>query len=169
MKIPKSYAILKTTGNGEKKLAYFTDPNCSYCKRFENVYQILITEVYIYMYPIIAQESVDITKRIWCSEDKIENWMTAFWMELYLKMKLQIAITNRKNNVFGEKLKIRERYTFFENGKRVPGAISASQLEEMLTNNWRFQFLIKIFRIHILTLFFIFLQRLQYLNPKDHP
>ena len=89
------------------------------------------------MYPIIAQESVDITKRIWCSEDKIQSWDDYVLNGIIPKNE----ITNCNNPIekimsFGEKLKIRGTPTlFFENGKRVPGAISASQLEEMLTNN----------------------------------
>src|SRR3989338_2790553 len=34
-KLPLELAVKKVKGNGKRKMAYFTDPNCTYCKRLE--------------------------------------------------------------------------------------------------------------------------------------
>src|SRR3990167_4649355 len=34
-KLPLELAVKRVKGNGKRKLAYFSDPNCGYCKRLE--------------------------------------------------------------------------------------------------------------------------------------
>ena len=52
-KLPFELATKKVTGNGQRKMAQLTDPNCSYCKRLEKeLAQISDITLYSFLYPI---------------------------------------------------------------------------------------------------------------------
>lgn len=72
--LPFELAIKKVKGNGQRKMAYFTDPNCGYCKKLEGeLRNIDNITLYIFMYPIF-QGSEEITKGVWCSKDQAKAW-----------------------------------------------------------------------------------------------
>ncbi len=50
--LPLELAVKKVKGNGSRKMAYFTDPNCGYCKKLEHELQS-VTDVtlYLFLYP----------------------------------------------------------------------------------------------------------------------
>jgi hypothetical protein len=66
-------------GNGKRKLAVFEDPNCGYCKRFErDLQKVDNVTVYMFLYPILSQDSADKSRNIWCAKDKAKAWTD--WM-----------------------------------------------------------------------------------------
>ena len=73
--LPFDQAIKLVRGNGSRRMAIFEDPNCGYCKKFEQDVNTLdnIT-AYIFAYPILAQDSVDKSKAVWCSPDRLKAW-----------------------------------------------------------------------------------------------
>ncbi len=72
--LPLEFAIKIVKGNGERKLAVFTDPNCPYCKQLEKEL-LKITDVTIYtlLYPVL-RGSVELSTSIWCSQDQVKAW-----------------------------------------------------------------------------------------------
>lgn len=134
--LPIKDAFIVKRGNGKRKVAVFEDPNCGYCKRFERDLQNVdnIT-VYMFLYPILGQSSVDRSKAIWCAKDKGKAWND--WMIKDADAAAATASCNttalERNVDFGKKHKITGTPTLiFADGNRVPGAIPAAQVEKFL-------------------------------------
>src|SRR5512142_839538 len=71
-KLPLELAVKKVKGNGSRKMAYFTDPNCGYCKKLEHELQN-VTDVTLYLFltdVIGGSNSDEKNQGIWCSSDK---------------------------------------------------------------------------------------------------
>ena len=73
--LPLNLAVKKVKGKGTRKLAYFGDPNCGYCKKFEqDLTNIKDVTIYVFLYPVLGPDSLEKAKSIWCSKDKIKAW-----------------------------------------------------------------------------------------------
>lgn len=73
--LPFESAVTTVRGNGRRKIAVFSDPNCPFCKRFEaTLDKIDDITVHIFLYPVIKPESVPLTKSVWCSKDRAKAW-----------------------------------------------------------------------------------------------
>lgn len=136
--LPFKDAFVIVRGNGERKLAVFEDPNCGYCKRFENDLQnVKNVTVYMFLYPILGPDSVEKSKSVWCAKDKSQSWQD--WMlreQTPPSAAAACDTTALKRNVeLGRTYKINGTPTlFFIDGSRVPGAIDAQQIEKHLAD-----------------------------------
>lgn len=73
-KLPLELAVKKVKGNGSRKMAYFADPNCGFCKKLEHELQnVTDVTLYLFLYPIF-QGSAEKVQDIWCSADKAKTW-----------------------------------------------------------------------------------------------
>jgi thiol:disulfide interchange protein DsbC len=123
-------------GNGKRKLAVFEDPNCPYCKKFENdLAKVDNVTVYMYLYPILGPDSTDKSRNIWCAKDRGKVW--ADWMvqrQVPAKAEPGCDVTALNRNLeFGKKHRITGTPTLiFTDGSRVPGAIGTGEIERML-------------------------------------
>lgn len=129
-----SFKIVR--GNGKRKMAVFEDPNCGYCKRFENEMQkVTNVTIHMFLYPILTPDSHVKSKNIWCAKDKAKAWTD--WMakeQVPAAADCDDAATTR-NVEFGKKYRITGTPTLiFADGSRVPGAISAPQVEKYLAD-----------------------------------
>ena len=73
-KLPFELAVKQVKGDGSRKLAIFTDPNCGFCKKLEKeLKQIDNITIYQFMYPIFpgSEEKV---RGVWCSKDRSKAW-----------------------------------------------------------------------------------------------
>lgn len=130
--LPLAAAMKTVKGNGKRVIAVFEDPNCGYCKRFEQTLQgVDNVTVYTFLYNILSEDSVVKARNIWCSADRVKAWDD--WM---LNSKAAAvapaSCTTPHEKVFelGRKLKVTGTPTiFFADGTRVPGAIDAKGLE----------------------------------------
>lgn len=132
--LPMKDAFVIVRGDGKRKMAVFEDPNCGYCKRFEaDLQKINNVTIYMFLYPILGPDSNEKSKNIWCTKDKAKTWQD--WMlrnEPPEVGSCDIAALTR-NVEFGRKQKITGTPTIiFGNGSRVPGAIPAEQIEQLL-------------------------------------
>lgn len=132
--LPLKDAFVTVRGNGKRKLAVFEDPNCGYCKRFERDLQgIDNVTVYTFLYPILSPDSAEKSRNIWCAKDRI-----AVWHDWMVSEKAPAAASCdtaalQRNLAFGKKHKITGTPTLiFTDGSRVPGAISAAEIEKRL-------------------------------------
>ena len=134
--LPLEAAVKTMRGNGKRVLVTFSDPNCPYCKRFEkDLAKVDDITIYTFLYPILSQDSIDKSKAVWCSADKSKAWN-----ELMLNGTAPAAARCdtpiEKNIEFGHKYRVNGTPTLiFANGERVPGAISAEQVEKLLAAN----------------------------------
>jgi thiol:disulfide interchange protein DsbC len=136
--LPLKDAFTIVRGNGKRKLAVFEDPNCGYCKRFErDLVNVNNVTVYMFLYPILSQDSSDKSRAVWCAKDKTKAWNDLMVRDQALPAASaqcdSSAIT--RNLEFGRKYKITGTPTlFFADGNRVPGAIASAQVEKFLTD-----------------------------------
>jgi thiol:disulfide interchange protein DsbC len=132
--LPLKDAFTIVRGNGKRKLAVFEDPNCGYCKRFErDLQKVDNVTIYMFLYPILGQDSAVRSANIWCSKDKNKAW--ADWMVRDTAPPTATCDTSalQRNVEFGRKFRITGTPTlFFADGNRVPGAINATQVEKFL-------------------------------------
>ena len=134
--LPFDAAIKTVRGNGKRLLAVFADPNCPYCKRFEkDLAKFDNITVYTFLYPILSQDSHVKAQAIWCSADRSKAWN-----DLMLNGRVPTAARCEtpidKNLAFGQKYRITGTPTlFFASGERIPGAVSADQLDKLLAKN----------------------------------
>jgi thiol:disulfide interchange protein DsbC len=136
--LPLENAIKVVRGNGKRKLAVFSDPDCPYCKKAEQEFTKLDNvTIYTFPYPLpMHGDAARKSKLVWCSKDKSKAWL-----DLMLKGKIPEGKDDCDNPVdenlaLGNKLRIDGTPAMiFPNGKRIPGYVDAGRLDGMLSAN----------------------------------
>jgi thiol:disulfide interchange protein DsbC len=134
--LPLKDAVTVVRGNGKRKIAVFEDPNCGYCKRFENdLEKVTNVTIHTFLYPILTPDSSVKSRNIWCAKDRAKTWQD--WMlreQAPATASCDVAAITR-NLEMGRKYKITGTPTLiFADGSRVPGAINAQQIEKYLAD-----------------------------------
>jgi len=134
--LPLKDAFTIVRGNGKRKLAVFEDPNCGYCKRFErDLQKVDNITVYLFLYPILGQDSVDKSRNIWCAKDRAKAWQDAMLREQPAASANCDTSALQRNVELGRKHKINGTPTLIStDGNRVPGAINTAQIEKLLAD-----------------------------------
>ena len=133
--LPLNDAFAIVRGNGKRKVAVFEDPNCGYCKRFEKDLQTVDNvTVHLFLYPILSPDSAEKSRNIWCAKDQAKAWQDHMLRDKNTSGAQQCDPAALQRNVaFGRKYKITGTPTLiFANNVRVPGAISAQEVEKHL-------------------------------------
>lgn len=135
-KLPLKDAFVMVRGDGKRKLAVFEDPNCGYCKRFErDLQQIDNVTVYLFLYPILSQDSAEKSRYIWCAKDKAKAFLDWMVKDITPEAANCDSSAVARNLEFGKKNKITGTPTLlFFDGVRVPGALPAQQVERLLVS-----------------------------------
>lgn len=130
--LPLESALKMVKGDGKRVIATFEDPNCGPCKQLrKNIQEMDNVTVYTFMYNILAADSAEKSKNIWCSSDKNKAWDE--WM--LSRKSAPVAETtcanpNEKVLALGRKLRINATpTTVFADGSRLAGAVDAKALE----------------------------------------
>ncbi len=132
--MPFASAFKIVRGNGSRQMAYFSDPNCPYCRKLDQeIAQMNDVTVHVFLFPILSADSLPKAKAVWCSADR-----TKAWLDLMLK---NTAPTNAGNCdtpidgvlAFGRRHKVESVPTLvFTNGERIAGLRPAAQLSQMI-------------------------------------
>jgi thiol:disulfide interchange protein DsbC len=134
--LPVKDAFTIVRGDGKRRIAIFEDPNCGYCKRFErDLQKVDNVTIYMFLYPILGQDSVTKSRNHWCAKDRAAAWQD--WMLRGQAAPAGACDTGAlaRNVEFGRKYKITGTPTMLlADGKRVPGAIDAQQVEKYLAD-----------------------------------
>ena len=134
--LPLKDAIVWKNGTGKRRIAVFADPNCGYCKRFErSLQEVKDITVYTFLIPILGGDSPEKTRAIWCAKDNTASWLG--WM---LEGKAPAkAVASCDDAAIERNMALSRRHhisgtpaIIMEDGSRVPGALSAEQLEKRL-------------------------------------
>jgi thiol:disulfide interchange protein DsbC len=134
--LPFDLAFKKVKGNGSRKVAVFSDPDCPFCKRLEKSFsQLDNVTIYVFLYPLVQlhPKAPEVSRAIWCSADKVKAWDD--YMLNGTAPKAAGNCTNPVDKIveFGQAKRISGTPTiFFEDGRRVPGAIPLDQVEKFL-------------------------------------
>ena len=133
--LPLEDALMWKRGTGERKLVVFADPNCGYCKKFEKDLQsIENVTVYTFLYPILGGDSPEKSQAIWCAPDRVQAWRS--WMlqaEIVTSAESCDASALQRNLALGQRYNVKGTPgLIFEDGRVVPGAADASEIERQL-------------------------------------
>ncbi|MGC2049007.1 MAG: DsbC family protein [Gallionella sp.] len=132
-KLPLELAVKKVKGNGKRKLAQFTDPNCSFCKRLEKeLNKVTDVTIYSFLYPIFPGSDV-MVRNVLCSKNPVKTWDN--WMLYGITPEQALCDTPQTEQVkaLGQKLHVNGTPNIiFGNGIQSPGYLSAEDLEKNL-------------------------------------
>lgn len=130
--LPLQSAIKVVKGDGKRRVAIFTDPNCPYCKQLEKeLLNVTNVTIYTLLYPVL-KGSMELSKKIWCSDNKIKAWDDFMLKGVAPTSKdcetpLDVLVkSGQENKVSGTPTLI------FADGSVVGGMIPAAAIEEKL-------------------------------------
>ena len=132
--LPLKDAFKVVRGNGSRQMAVFSDPNCGFCKRFErDLLGIDNVTVHVFLYPILGPDSVAKSVHIWCARDREKAYMDWMLNNITPPAASCDASALERTVAFGRKHRINGTpASFFVDGTRMPGAVSADQIARKL-------------------------------------
>ena len=132
--LPFADAVTTTRGNGRRKIAVFSDPNCPYCKRFEkDLAKLDDITIHIFLFPVIRPESVTLTKSVWCSSDRAKAWNDLMLRDIAPTASPDCATPVEKLVALGRELGASSTPTWFvQTGERYTGAIPLEDTRRIL-------------------------------------
>ena len=138
--LPLDKAIVKVKGNGSRKLAVFSDPECPFCQELEQeLAKVNDVTIYTFLYPLteLHPDAERKAKLVWCAKDRAKAWD-----EMMLQGKEPAApgaseaaceTPFQAIQAFAQKVWITGTPgIIFANGKMVPGALKSLQIEQQL-------------------------------------
>ena len=133
--LPLDQAIKVVKGNGSRKIAVFSDPDCPFCKRLEQKELVNITDVTIYtfLFPLeqLHPDSVNKSKAIWCAPDRAKAWQDWALNNQLVKNDATCDQPLAKIADLARKFGVTSTPTiFFADGKRMLGAYPAVEIEK---------------------------------------
>jgi thiol:disulfide interchange protein DsbC len=132
--LPLAQAFKIVRGKGTRQLAYFSDPRCPYCRKFDQeLTQVDDVTVHVFLFPIIAADSAAISKAVWCSPDRTKAWLDLMLQGIQPTAKATCDTPIEKNLALGRKYGINGTPTLiFADGQRISGWMPAARLSKML-------------------------------------
>lgn len=136
--LPFDMAIKQVKGNGSRKMAVFTDPDCPYCRQIQKeIANVDNVTIYYFLFPIegLHPNAPTMAKAIWCAPDRQQAWLD--YMANQTKPAAAVASCNSpvdKIIAYGRDKNINGTPTlFFEAGdQRIASALTVAQLEQFL-------------------------------------
>jgi len=133
--LPLGQAFKIVRGKGTRQLAYFSDPRCPYCRRFDQeLTKVDDVTVHVFLIPIIAPDSAAVSKAVWCAPDRSKAWLDLMLKEVEPPApKANCDTPLEKNIALSKKYRINGTPTLiFADGQRVAGMMPAARLSKML-------------------------------------
>ncbi len=135
--LPLQLTFKIVRGDGSRPVAIFEDPNCPYCKRLEHDIRTLDnTTIYVFLYPILSDDSVSKSNQVWCSKDPASAW-AKLMLDGQLPEKAAEGCKTPINDVLalGHRLNVVGTPTLvFADGRRAPGMIPLDRVEQMMNS-----------------------------------
>lgn len=137
--LPLDQAIKVVRGNGSRKLAVFSDPDCPFCKKLEQKELMGITDVTIYtfLFPLdnLHPDAASKSQKIWCAPDRVKAWYDWIINGQVIKGSASCETPLEKNAALGKKLNVVSTPTLiFTDGRRLLGAYPGKEIEKALAD-----------------------------------
>ncbi|MCV2509464.1 MAG: DsbC family protein, partial [Neisseriaceae bacterium] len=136
-KLPFDQAIKVVQGNGQVKIAVFTDPDCPFCKKLEqDLKKIDNITIYNFLYPIDGLHPNARKKaiQIWCQGDK----KSQVWVD-YMRDNKSIPKVSECSNPIQKNLKLGHEVgiygtpvIFLPDGQRIGGYVPYDQFTKVI-------------------------------------
>lgn len=140
----KDQVLMYGNPSAKPSLIVFSDPNCGFCKRFERELKSLTDKknndanwaVWVVLYPVLGQDSMDKASAIWCASDREQAWRTWMLSSNHKEPAYQhCAHPIARNLALGKSLSITGTPSLvLPNGSVVSGYKTAAELESYLTD-----------------------------------
>lgn len=135
--LPLVDAIKTVRGSGSRVLAVFSDPDCPYCKRLEpELAKVNDVTIYTFLMPLtqLHPNARANAIAVWCATDRAKAW-SAFMLNGQISKSRGCENPVDRNVALGENLQINGTPTLIaSDGRVMPGAASAAQIEAWLAN-----------------------------------
>jgi thiol:disulfide interchange protein DsbC len=136
--LPLDRAIKVVKGNGSRKFAVFSDPDCPYCQQLEKTLtSVTDITMYVFLYPIASLHPQAPVKAhaIWCAADRPAAWNKWMHEKILPPTKTCGGDPIDALQKLGDDLHINSTPTlFFADGRRVAGAIPVEELQKDLAS-----------------------------------
>lgn len=134
--LPFDLAIPLVKGEGTRKLAVFSDPDCPFCKRLEKeLAQMDDITVYLFLLPLaeLHPQATQVATDVWCSGDRAGSWR-AYLLEGKRPEGGKVCDTPLASisTLAGELGISGTPAIILPNGRRIDGAVPAAKLEALL-------------------------------------
>lgn len=134
--LPLDQAIKTVRGDGSRKVAVFSDPDCPYCKQLElELANVDNVTIYTFLFPLPSLHPQAVTKAnaIWCSPDAAKAWQAFMLKDKLPKNPANCPTPVRSNMELAERYGIQGTpYLVFGNGSKVAGALTVDAIEAYL-------------------------------------
>jgi thiol:disulfide interchange protein DsbC len=137
--LPLDKAIVKVKGDGSRKMAVFSDPDCPFCHELEQeLAKVNDVTIYIFLYPLkeLHPDSERKAKLLWCAKDPAQAWDD--WM---LRGKEPAATDKACDPPLEAVRELAAKYWItgtpglvFADGQLVAGAVNSEQIERHLAS-----------------------------------
>jgi thiol:disulfide interchange protein DsbC len=137
-KLPLKQAIKFVNGNGKRSLYVFSDPDCPYCRKFEQeMGQLTNTTVYVFPYPLenLHPGAKNHASLIWCEPNRANAWRDTMVNGQLMDTSKPGACANPidANIALGRSLGITGTPTIFTpDGRRIIGYVPVPAIVEYL-------------------------------------
>jgi thiol:disulfide interchange protein DsbC len=132
--LPFNQAFKIVRGKGTRQFAYFSDPRCPYCKKFDQeIVKMDDVTVHVFLLPIIAPDSAQLSRAVWCSSDRAKAWQD--WMLNGVMPSASGACPNPidRNLELGRKLRVNGTpMLMFADSQRISGWVPVTELSKRL-------------------------------------
>jgi thiol:disulfide interchange protein DsbC len=134
--LPLADAFDVVRGNGKRQLYLFEDPDCPYCKKFEEqLPKINDVTMHIYLFPLVSlhPHAYEHALGVWCATDRQKAWADKMLKGIDPPAVAKCANPIDRNLALGDKIHIEGTPTIvFADGRVRAGMMSAEDLERML-------------------------------------
>lgn len=135
--LPFGQAIKVVQGNGARKIAVFSDPDCPFCKRLEQqeLARLDNVTIYTFLYPLeqLHPDAVRKSRLIWCASDRAKAWQNWVLNNQLPKSSADCETPIEKIAELGKSLGVNSTPTIFlSNGRRIQGAYPANELDRLM-------------------------------------
>jgi thiol:disulfide interchange protein DsbC len=137
--LPLADAFDIVHGDGKRQLYLFEDPDCPYCKKFEEqLPKINNVTLHIFLFPLttIHPHAYEHALGVWCAKDRQKTWTDKMMKGIDPPAVAKCANPIDRNLALGEKIHIDGTPTIvFADGRVRAGMMSAEDLERMLAGS----------------------------------
>jgi thiol:disulfide interchange protein DsbC len=134
--LPLADAFDIVRGDGKRQLYLFEDPDCPYCKKFEEqLPKINNVTLHIFLFPLttIHPHAYEHALGVWCAKDRQKAWTDKMMKGIDPPAVAKCANPIDRNLALGEKIHIDGTPTIvFADGRVRAGMMSAEDLERTL-------------------------------------
>jgi thiol:disulfide interchange protein DsbC len=127
-------AIKRVRGNGKRVLYTFEDPNCGFCRKFQQeLAKVSDITIYTFLWPILSADSVEKSKAVWCAKDRGKAWDEIMTTGAVPKNDRSCPNPIAKNHELAQRFGVRGTpAVYLADGRQIGGYVAAEKLEEAL-------------------------------------